>query len=107
MLIPFLLAMLVATIVLFFMSRSAVERIEHNHYEQRADLYRFTPIKKAILSSWATASPTAAAGRNSSPGLPVKNRGINGDDYVGVLNRLEPSCITALQPYFFSSAPMI
>jgi lysophospholipase L1-like esterase len=88
MLIPFLLAMLAASLVLFFLSRAAVERIERNHYQQRADLYRFTPIKQGDIVFLGDSITDGGCWEEFFPGLPVKNRGINGDDTEGVLNRL-------------------
>jgi len=88
MLIPFLLAMLAVLLVLFFLSRAAVERIERNHYEQRADLYRFTPIKEGDIVFMGDSITDGGCWEEFFPGLPVKNRGINADTTVGVLNRL-------------------
>lgn len=88
MLIPFLLAMLAVLIVLFFLSRAAVERIEKNHYEQRADLYRFTPIKEGDIVFLGDSITDGGCWEEFFPGLPVKNRGINADTTEGVLNRL-------------------
>lgn len=90
MFIPFLLAMLVATIVLLVISRSAVERIERNHYLQRADLYRYTPIKTGDIVFVGDSITDGGTWDELFPGLPVKNRGINADNTLGVLNRLEP-----------------
>jgi len=89
MLIPFLLAMLVATIVLLVISRSAVERIEHHHYEQRADFFRFTPVKPGDIVFLGDSITAGGCWDELFPGLPVKNRGINADDTLGVLNRLD------------------
>jgi len=88
MLIPFLLAMLTVLLVLFFLSRAAVERIERNHYDQRADLYRFTPIKEGDIVFMGDSITDGGCWEEFFPGLPVKNRGINADTTVGVLNRL-------------------
>jgi lysophospholipase L1-like esterase len=88
MLIPFLLAMLALLLVLFFLSRAAVETIERNHYEQRADLYRFTPIKEGDIVFMGDSITDGGCWEEFFPGLPVKNRGINADTTEGVLNRL-------------------
>ena len=89
MFIPFLLAMLAATIVMLVISRSAVERIEHNHYEQRVDLYRYTPIKPGDIVFLGDSITDGGCWDELFPGLPVKNRGINADDTLGVLKRLD------------------
>jgi len=89
MLIPFLLAMLAATIILLVISRSAVENIEQHHYEQRSDFFRFTPIKKGDIVFLGDSITDGGAWEELFPGLPVKNRGINGDNTTGVLNRLD------------------
>ncbi len=89
MLLLFLLAMLLATIVLLVISRSAVERIERHHYEQRADFFRFTPIKPGDIVFLGDSITDGGCWDELFPGLPVKNRGINGDDTLGVLKRLD------------------
>jgi lysophospholipase L1-like esterase len=90
MLIPFLLAMLAATLLFFFLSRAAVDRVERHHYLQRADLYRYTPVKKGDIVFLGDSITDGGCWDELFPGLPVKNRGINGDDTIGLLNRLEP-----------------
>jgi lysophospholipase L1-like esterase len=90
MLGPFLLVMLVTTLLFFFFSRAAVERVERHHYLQRADLYRYTPICKGDIVFLGDSITDGGCWDELFPGLPVKNRGINGDDTLGVLNRLEP-----------------
>lgn len=89
MFIPFLLAMLAATIVMLVLSRSAVERIEQHHYEQRVDLYRYTPVKAGDIVFLGDSITDGGCWDELFPGLPVKNRGINGDDTQGVLKRLD------------------
>jgi lysophospholipase L1-like esterase len=89
MLIPFLLIMLGTTLALFFLSRYAVGKIEHNHYEQRSDLYRYVPIKEGDIVFLGDSITDGGCWEELFPGVPVKNRGINGDDTLGVLDRLE------------------
>ena len=89
MLITFLLVMLVATLVLFVFTRLAVERIERNHYLQRADLYRYSKIKEGDIVFIGDSITDGGCWDELFPGLNVKNRGINADDTVGVLARLD------------------
>jgi len=89
MLIAFLLVMLVATLVLFVVTRLAVERIERNHYLQRADLYRYSKIKEGDIVFIGDSITDGGCWDELFPGLNVKNRGINSDDTVGVLARLD------------------
>ena len=89
MLIAFLLVMLVATLVLFVVTRLAVERIERNHYLQRADLYRYSKIKEGDIVFIGDSITDGGCWDELFPGLNVKNRGINADDTVGVLARLD------------------
>ena len=89
MLITFLLVMLVATLVLFVFTRLAVERIERNHYLQRADLYRYSKIQEGDIVFIGDSITDGGCWDELFPGLNVKNRGINADDTVGVLARLD------------------
>ena len=102
MLITFLLIMLAVTLALFIITRLAVERLEHNHYLQRADLYRYSKIQKGDIVFLGDSITDGGCWDELFPGLNIKNRGINADDTVGVLARLddilccEPSAIFIL-----------
>ncbi len=87
--IPFLLIMLAISLALFFLSRAAVESIERHHYEQRTDLYRYIPIKEGDIVFLGDSITDGGCWEELFPGLPVKNRGINGDSTEGVLKRLD------------------
>ncbi len=88
MLITFLLVMLAVTLVLFFLTRLAVERLERNHYLQRADLYRYVKIQKGDIVFLGDSITDGGCWDELFPGLNIKNRGINADDTVGALARL-------------------
>lgn len=89
MFITFLLIMLVATLGLFTFTRLAVESIERHHYLQRADLYRYCRIHNGDIVFLGDSITDGGCWEELFPGLPVKNRGINGDDTIGVLGRLD------------------
>jgi lysophospholipase L1-like esterase len=88
MLNTFLLAMLVATLVLLAMARLAVGRLERQHYEQKADFFRRYPIQPGDIVFLGDSITDGACWDEVFPGLPVKNRGINADTSQGVLRRL-------------------
>ena len=89
MLIAFLLIMLAVTLTLFAITRVAVERIERNHYLQRADLYRHTKIEKGDIVFLGDSITDGGCWDELFPDLKIKNRGINADDTVGVLDRVD------------------
>lgn len=87
--ILFLLIMLAVVLTLFIITRLAVERLEHNHYQQRADLYRYSRIQKDDIVFLGDSITDGGCWDELFPGLNIKNRGINADDTVGVLARLD------------------
>lgn len=89
MFITFLLIMLAVTLTFFVITRLAVERIERTHYLQRADLYRYSKIQKGDIVFLGDSITDGGCWDELFPGLNIKNRGINGDDTVGVLARLD------------------
>ncbi len=89
MLITFLLIMLAVTLALFIITRLAVEKLEHNHYKQRADLYRYCHIQKGDIVLLGDSITDGGCWDELFPGMNIKNRGINADDTVGVLARID------------------
>jgi lysophospholipase L1-like esterase len=89
MVITFLLVMLAVTLTLFILTRLAVERIEHTHYLQRSDLYRYCHIQKGDIVFLGDSITDGGCWDELFPGMNIKNRGINGDDTVGVLARID------------------
>jgi lysophospholipase L1-like esterase len=89
MLITFLIVMLVVTLIFFVVSRRAIEKLEHNHYQQRADLYRYTRITQGDIVFLGDSITDGGCWDELFPGMNIKNRGINADDTVGVLARLD------------------
>lgn len=96
MLITFLLVMLAVTLTLFSLTRLAVERIERSHYLQRSDLYRYCRIQKGDIVMLGDSITDGGCWDELFPGMDIKNRGINGDDTVGVLGRIDD--IVCCQP---------
>jgi lysophospholipase L1-like esterase len=89
MLITFLLVMLAVTLTFFIITRLAVERLERTHYQQRADLYRYCRIQKGDIVFLGDSITDGGCWDELFPELNIKNRGINADDTVGVLARLD------------------
>ncbi|KAF0110862.1 MAG: lysophospholipase L1-like esterase [Chloroflexi bacterium] len=81
--------MLAATLGLFIITRLAMEKIERTHYFQRADLYRYSRIHKGDIVFLGDSITDGGCWEELFPGLPVKNRGINGDDTEGVFARVD------------------
>ncbi len=81
--------MLVVTLVFFVFSKLAVERIEQNHYKQRADLYRYCKIQKGDIVFLGDSITDGGCWDELFPDFQIKNRGINADDTVGALARLD------------------
>ncbi len=88
MLNTFLLALLVATLILLAIARRAVGRLERQHYEQKADFFRQYPVQPGDIVFLGDSITDGACWDEIFPGLPVKNRGINADTSLGVLRRL-------------------
>lgn len=88
MTVLFLLVMLGVTLGFFVVTRLAVERLERTHYQQRADLYRYSKINKGDIVFLGDSITDGGCWDELFPGLNIKNRGINADDTVGVLERL-------------------
>ncbi|HNR02023.1 MAG TPA: GDSL-type esterase/lipase family protein [Anaerolineaceae bacterium] len=78
-------------VTLFFLalSRWAVERIETNHYLQRADFFRRYPVNRGDIVFLGDSITDGGCWEELFPGVPLKNRGINADDTHGVLKRLD------------------
>lgn len=87
--ILFLLIMLAVVLTLFIITRVAVEKLEHNHYKQRADLYRYARIQKGDIVFLGDSITDGGCWDELFPGMNIKNRGINADDTVGALARLD------------------
>ena len=80
--------MLAVVLTLFIITRVAVEKLEHNHYKQRADLYRYARIQKGDIVFLGDSITDGGCWDELFPGMNIKNRGINADDTVGALARL-------------------
>ena len=85
----FITAMLAAALVLLVVARLAVERIERNHYAQRADFYAAHPVPPGSIVFLGDSITDGAAWEELFPNLPTRNRGINGDTVSGVYERLD------------------
>lgn len=78
-------------VTLFFLalSRFAVERVEQNHYAQRADFFRRYPVNEGDIVFLGDSITDGGCWEELFPGVPLKNRGINADDTLGVIKRLD------------------
>lgn len=82
------IAFIVALVFIVF-SRFAVERVAQNHYAQRADFFRRYPVNEGDIVFLGDSITDGGAWEELLPGVPLKNRGINADDTLGVLKRLD------------------
>ena len=80
--------MLVATLVLFIITRLETERLIHHHYAQKCDFFARYPIQPGEIVFLGDSITEGARWDELFPGRPVKNRGINADTVDGVLCRL-------------------
>jgi lysophospholipase L1-like esterase len=96
MMIPFLLLMLVATLALFTVTRLEVDRITHHHYLQRADFFAAHPIQAGDIVFLGDSLTAGGNWDEIFPGLNIKNRGINADSTIGLLERLD--CVSKGRP---------
>ena len=87
--ITFLLVMLIATLVLFTITRLAADRLIHQHHAQKVDFFRHYPVQLGDIVFLGDSITDGARWDELFPGLAVKNRGINGDTVEGVLFRLD------------------
>lgn len=89
MLNEIIVSLLVGTLVLFIITREAVERLSHNHYEQKSDFYAHHVASPKDIVFYGDSITDGANWHELFPGLPVKGRGINNDSTTGVLNRIQ------------------
>ena len=87
--ITILSILFIVTLVFLALSRWAVERIETNHYLQRADFFRRYPVNEGDIVFLGDSITDGGCWEELFPGVPLKNRGINADDTPGVLKRLD------------------
>jgi lysophospholipase L1-like esterase len=88
MLNSFLIAMLLATMILLVITRLAAERLIHQHHGQKKDFFHTHPILPGDIVFLGDSLTDGARWDELFPGMPVKNRGINADLTNGVLTRL-------------------
>lgn len=79
---------LAVILALFAITRYTVERIGHNHYAQRSDFFHRYPVNKGDIVFVGDSITDGGAWEELLPGVPLKNRGINADTTIGVLNRI-------------------
>ncbi len=77
------------TLIFLALSRLAVERVEQNHYAQRADFFHHYRVKEGDIVFLGDSITDGGCWEEMLPGVPLKNRGINADDTVGVIKRLD------------------
>jgi len=90
MFISFLLVMLVATLVMFTLTRLEVEKIARRHYLQRADFFAAHPPSSSDIVLLGDSLTAGGNWDELFPDLPIKNRGINADTTMGLLARMGP-----------------
>jgi len=79
----------VVTLIFLALSRFAVERVEQNHYAQRADFFHRYPVNEGDIVFVGDSITDGGCWEELFPGVPLKNRGINADDTLGVIKRLD------------------
>ena len=70
-------------------SRYAVERVAQHHYAQRADFFHHYPVNEGDIVFLGDSITDGGCWEEMFPGVPLKNRGINADDTLGVIRRLD------------------
>ena len=86
--LTFFIVMFAVTLLFFILARVAVERVERNHYRQRSDFFHHYPVNQGDIVFLGDSITDGGCWDELFPGLPIKNRGINGDTTTGVLNRI-------------------
>lgn len=89
MTITILSVLLIVTLVFLAISRYAVERVEQHHYQQRVDFFHRYPVNEGDIVFLGDSITDGGAWEELLPGVPLKNRGINADDTLGVIKRLD------------------
>lgn len=89
MAIQFLFIMLAVVLILFFITHLAAEKLIRHHYAQKVDFFSRWLIKPGDIVFLGDSITDGARWDELFPNLPVKNRGINGDTVLGVLQRLD------------------
>ncbi len=85
----FLIAMLLATLLLLTITRMEVKRLINRHHAQKVSFFIKHPIQQGDIVFIGDSLTDGARWDEMLPGLPVKNRGINADTTAGVLARLD------------------
>lgn len=79
----------IITLIFLALSRFAVERVEQNHYAQRADFFHRYPVNEGDIVFLGDSITDGGCWEELFPGVPLKNRGINADNTLGVIKRLD------------------
>lgn len=88
-----LIGLFLASLVLIIILRFLVERISHHHYQQKSDFYAHHPPSREDIVFVGDSITDGANWHELFPGLPVKGRGINNDNSMGVLNRIDATLV--------------
>ena len=89
MLTYILVAMILVTMLFLTLTRLAVERIERAHHGQRTDFFKHYPVNAGDIVFVGDSITDGGCWDEMFPGVPLKNRGINADTTIGVLNRID------------------
>lgn len=96
MFIPLPIALLIASIILFVVARLAAERLIKNHHAQKVDFFERFPVQPGDIVFLGDSITDGGRWHEMFPGLPVRNRGINADTTLAVLDRLD--CLLSGRP---------
>ncbi|MEN6572506.1 MAG: GDSL-type esterase/lipase family protein [Anaerolineaceae bacterium] len=88
-----LVGLFLASLVLIIILRFLVERISHHHYQQKSDFYAHHPPSTSDIVFVGDSITDGANWHELFPGLQVKGRGINNDNTLGVLNRIDATLV--------------
>ena len=80
---------IIASLLLLAVTRLTVERVAHNHHAQKVSFFNRYPVQPGDIVFLGDSITDGARWDELFPGLPVKNRGINADDTLGVIKRLD------------------
>ena len=96
MVTPFFIIMLVVALGFMVLARATADSIMHHHHGQKASFYATHPVSPQDIVFLGDSITDGANWDELFPGVQVKNRGINGDTTLMVLERL--AAITSGHP---------
>ncbi len=85
----FSMVLLTAALALLRYALLAAQRLVSRHHAQRADFFRRHPVQPDDIVFLGDSLTAGGNWHELFPGLPVKNRGINADTTLNVLDRMD------------------